>query len=124
MDITLIIALIAAISAIISPVITEIISQRGARRLKKIELLFTAQVDAYKNYISVTSLFPISPDYRDIHKLTDATNQAFLYSSLETRKKLSDFAVMLSDEENIPQEAFGKAQHEAILAMQSELGKY
>lgn len=124
MDITLIVALIAAIAAIVSPVITEIISQFGARRLKKIDLLFTAQVEAYKNYISVTSLFPFSPEYRDIHKLSDAQNQAFLYSSLETRKKLSDYAILLSDEANIPPGTLGKAQHEAILAMQRELRKY
>lgn len=124
MDITLIVALIAAIAAIVSPVVTEIISQFGARRLKKIELLFTAQVEAYKNYISVTSLFPFSPDHRDINKLSDAQNQAFLYSSLDTRKKLSDYVVMLIDEENTPPGALGKAQHEAILAMQLELRKY
>lgn len=124
MDITVIAALIAAIAAIVSPIITEIISQRGARHLKKIELLFAAQVDAYKNYISVTSLFPFSPEYRDLNKLTDAQNQTFLYSSLETRKKLSEFAVMLSDEANVPPGALGKTQHEAIQAMQDELRKY
>lgn len=124
MDITVIVALIAAIAAIVSPIITEIVAQRGRRRLKKIELLFAAQVDAYKNFISVTSLFPFSPEYRDMNKLTDAQNQAFLYSSLETRKKLSDYAVMLSDETNVPPGTLGKAQHEAILAMQRELRKY
>ena len=124
MDITVIVALIAAIAAIVSPIITEIVAQRGRRRLKKIELLFAAQVDAYKNFISVTSLFPFSPEYRDMNKLSDAQNQAFLYSSLETRKKLSDYAVMLSDEANVPPGALGKAQHEAILAMQRELRKY
>lgn len=124
MEITVIVALIAAIAAIVSPIITELISQRGARRLKKIELIFAAQVDAYKNYISVTSLFPFSPDHRDMNKLSDAQSQAFLYSSLDTRKKLSDYAVMLSDEANVPPGALGKAQHEAILAMQAELSKY
>ena len=87
-DVTVTVSLIAAIAAIISPCVTEILRQRGIRREKSLECYFAAKTEAYKNYLRVVSRLhsPLSPN--DFQELSDVMNQALIFSSRDTGRKI------------------------------------
>lgn len=88
---TLIAALIAAIAAIVSPLITTIITTRNSYKLKTIELLFSAKLDAYKQFANIafsTRSEFLPKDREELHK---AWSYASLFSSADTRPKLNKY---------------------------------
>lgn len=86
MNVMVIVALITALATIVAPVITQFITQRGAYRLKSLELFFTEKARVYREFLEVTSQFSPEPKMTDLMKLNNALNQALVYSSSDTGK--------------------------------------
>lgn len=124
MNVTVIVALITALAAIVAPVITQIIAQRGAYRLKSLELFFTEKVKVYREYLEVTSQFSPEPKMEDLMKLNNALNQALMYSSKDTGRKLTNYVYLLKNTKSPDYDAIADAHLEASLAIWDELISY
>lgn len=95
MEATIIVSSITALAAIIAPVMTQLIARRGAYKLKTLELFFTEKAKAYREYIEVTATFPPKPTVEDLFRLNNVLNQAIVYSSEDTVKKLAKYVLLL-----------------------------
>ena len=124
MNVTVIVALITALAAIVAPVITQHIAQRGAYRLKSLELFFAEKAKVYREYLEVTSQFSPEPKMNDLMKLNNALNQALVYSSKDTGKKLTQYVYLLKNTEAPDYDAIADAHLEAALAIRAELISY
>ncbi len=122
MDVGVLVSMIAAIAAIIAPVLTAIITQRGARRIKQIEMFFLAKAQTYNAFLDVTSQFPPNPQYEDLRKLSLVFNQALLYSSRETGRKLALYVNFLKNGD--VSDAESAAYLDAVSALKAELIQY
>lgn len=123
-NVTIIVALITALAAIVAPVITQFIAQRGAYRLKSLELFFAEKAKVYRKYINVTSKFPPEPKLDDLMKLNNALNQALVYSSKDTGRKLTAYVFQLRKTKNPDLDAIAETHLEAFLAIHAELARY
>ena len=90
-DVTLIVALIAAIAAIIAPLITTLLTTHSAYKLKTIDLLFNAKLDAYKQFANIA--FSVKEDLLpdNLEELHKAWSYASLFSAPDTRRKLNQY---------------------------------
>lgn len=125
--ITAIAALVTAIAAIIAPVITAIISQRGARKLKSIELFYTSKSEAYTQFLSAaTHHFLTSFNYDDAYALLNTSAAVLLYSSEDTQEKVNEYCRALvakeAGEDNSAE--LGVLHKEVILALQKEIQEF
>lgn len=91
MTATLIVALIAAIAAIVAPLISALITTHSAYKLKTIDLLFNAKLDAYKEFTNVAFSIQSDPTIGKLQELHKAWSYASLFSSPSTRKKLNRY---------------------------------
>ncbi len=124
MNVTVIVALITALAAIVAPVITQYITQRGAYRLKSLELFFAEKTRAYREYLEVTSQFPPEPKMADLMKLNNALNQAIVYSSRDTGKKMTQYVYLLKNTKSPDYDAIADVHLEVALAIRAELISY
>ncbi len=129
-DITVIVALIAAIAAILAPLATELLRQRSIRKEKSLEYYFTAKTEAYTRYLRVTSRIAYPASLEDLKDLSDAMQQAVIFSSKDTGRKIALYTKYLKDQ--IRQQSFddehwdsyGDSYIDMLSALHLELENY
>lgn len=122
----IIVALITAFAAIIAPVISSLISQSGSYKLAASEWFFRERVAAYKALLSASSLCLKERTAESIVELQKASDEAFLFSSLDVQASISLFgrSVLSIDLKTASDEEMrnlGSARLQMISSMQREL---
>lgn len=90
MDTALIVALITALAAIITPIITAFISSKHSEKLKKLDLIYNAKLDAYTSFAKALTLSKAfnTEEYNEINKLI---NNVFVVANQKVRSALIIF---------------------------------
>lgn len=132
-NVTVIVALITAITAMVSPIITSIVTSKAAYKLKTAELFYTSKVKAFNHFIETAASFRFNNSTTDdILQLQNASLQAMLFSSNETRTQLAIYGKTLMDiyesakngsVELAKVTKLNEAQYATIKAMQIDLKK-
>lgn len=97
MDITLILSMLTTLFALISPPVTALINNHAAYKQQSSKLYFEAKLEAYQNYLAVSSSvsYPLKTD--EFQHLQDVYSSALVFASREVQNAISaDFSVRLN----------------------------
>lgn len=82
--ITVVSSIIAIAAVTLCSILSSYISQRGARKIKQLELIFHEKVSAYYDYLKASETFSNPHDIYQITTYLNAFDRASLFASSET----------------------------------------
>ena len=93
MDITVIFALITALAAIVAPVVTAYIQRKSALELKKIEIIYSQKLSAYRTFADKSGKLFLSNLRNQFEEIKSAAYNASLFADQKTAKLLHSIAI-------------------------------
>lgn len=117
---------LTAIFAILAPVIVAIINNKHTKKLKEIELIYEAKINAYKEFLSTYGKYRALENYINLGNLGEATSKAMLYANSEIRNRLQvilDFASKKDSQKPLPISILEEAYNALIPLIYEEINK-
>lgn len=90
--VTVVSSLVAIAAVSICAILTAVITQRGARKLKKSEMLFREMVTAYYDFLRAVDDFTNSVDQQTVTAISETSARAMLFASPETQELIAKYA--------------------------------
>ena len=90
--VTVVSSLVAIAAVSICAILTAIITQRGARKLKKSELLFRETVTAYYDFLRAVDDFTNSVNQKSVTDISETSARAMLFASPKTQELIAKYA--------------------------------
>lgn len=90
--VTVVSSLVAIAAVSICAILTAVITQRGARKLKKSEMLFREMVTAYYDFLRAVDDFTNSVNQQTVTAISETSARAMLFASPETQELIAKYA--------------------------------